>query len=94
MAVANLAYETEKKQSKNESNSIKEKDYKQKEEIININTAEKKELIKLPKVGAVTAERIIRHRDDYGQFKTIDDLLKVKGIGPKTLEKMKPLITL
>jgi competence protein ComEA len=51
-------------------------------------------LVKLPKIGPVTAERIIRFRDDYGPFKSIDDLLKVKGIGPKTLEKLKPQITL
>ena len=63
-------------------------------EIININTAEKQDLVKLPKIGTVTAERIIRFRDDFGPFKTFDDLLKVKGIGLKTLEKLKPLIIL
>ena len=69
-------------------------DYKPQTEIININTAEKQNLVKLPKIGTVTAERIIRFRDEYGPFESIDGLLKVKGIGPKTLEKLKPQITL
>jgi competence protein ComEA len=60
---------------------------------LDINTAKKSDLLTLPKVGPVTAERIIRYRDDYGPFKSIDDLLNIKGIGSKTLEKMKPLIT-
>ncbi len=60
---------------------------------LDINTAKKSDLLTLPKVGPVTAERIIRYRDDYGPFKSIDDLLNIKGIGSKTLDKMKPLIT-
>jgi|TARA_B110000240_G_C13511653_1_gene459875 comEA protein len=88
---ATLAYDISKREGLNSST---EKDYKPQTEIININTAEKKNLVKLPKIGIVTAERIIRFRDDYGPFKSLDDLLKVKGIGPKTLEKLKPQITL
>ena len=91
---ATLAYEISKREGLNSSESSTEKDYKPQTEIININTAEKKNLVKLPKIGIVTAERIIRFRDDYGPFKSLDDLLKVKGIGPKTLEKLKPQITL
>jgi len=79
---------------KNVNNSDEEKKYQPKTEIININTAGKQELTQLPKVGAVTAERIIRFREDFGPFNTVEDLLKIKGIGPKTLEKLKPKITL
>ena len=61
---------------------------------ININTAGKDELVLLPNVGPVTAERIIRYREDYGLFDSIDDLTRVKGIGPKTLEKLKDFVTL
>ncbi len=60
--------------------------------LIDINTAPKIDLLTLPKIGPVTAERIITYRDDYGPFKSIDDLLKVKGIGVKTLKKLKPFI--
>ena len=91
---ARLAYDTSKRKGLNSSESSTENDSKPHTEIININTAEKQNLVKLPKIGTVTAERIIRFRDDYGPFKSFDDLLKVKGIGPKTLEKLKPQITL
>ncbi|MBT3216320.1 MAG: helix-hairpin-helix domain-containing protein [Candidatus Marinimicrobia bacterium] len=59
---------------------------------VNINSAGKSELMKLPKIGPVTAERIIRYRDDYGSFKIIDDLSKVKGIGSKTLDKIRAFV--
>ena len=61
---------------------------------ININTAGKDELVLLSNVGPVTAERIIRSREDYGLFDSIDDLTRVKGIGPKTLEKLKAFVIL
>ena len=66
-----------------------EKNIKDGEELVNINTAVKQELIALPKIGPVTAERIIRFRDDFGPFQSIDDLPKINGIGPKTLERLK-----
>jgi competence protein ComEA len=46
----------------------------------------------LPKIGPVTSGRIIQYRDDFGPFKSIEDLLKIKGIGPKTLDQLKPFI--
>ena len=85
---------TDKTGLEQEPNRSVEKKYKPTIEIININTADKKDLIKLPKIGALTAERIIRLRDDFGSFETLDDLMKIKGIGPKTLEKLKHHITL
>ena len=85
---------TDKTGLEQEPNRSVEKKYKPTIEIININTADKQDLIKLPKIGAVTAERIIRFRDDFGSFETLDDLMKIKGIGPKTLEKLKHHITL
>ena len=67
---------------------------KKKIEIINVNTAKKEELNNLPNVGPVMAERIIRFREDFGMFKSIDDLTRVKGIGPKTLDKMRKYVTI
>ena len=61
--------------------------------IININLASKSELVSLPKIGPVTAERIIRYREEYGKFSTVNDLINVKGIGEKTMEKITSLIT-
>ena len=69
-----------------------EKNIKDGEELVNINTAVKQELMALPKIGSVTAERIIRFRDDFGPVHSIDDLAKIKGIGPKTVERLKTRI--
>lgn len=59
---------------------------------LDINTASKNDLMTLPKIGPVTAERIIRYRDDFGPFKSTNDLLNIKGIGPKTLKQLAPFI--
>ena len=60
---------------------------------VNINTASKKELDALPGLGEVLAQRIIDYRSANGPFSTVDELTKVKGIGEKTLEKLKPYAT-
>jgi comEA protein len=59
---------------------------------IDINTAQLKDLEKLPRIGPAMAKRIILYRNEYGLFKSIDELQKVKGIGKKTLEKIKPYL--
>ena len=59
-----------------------------------INTADINELIKITGVGQVIAQRIIDYRNENGSFKTIDDIIKVKGIGEKTFQKMKEQITI
>lgn len=53
---------------------------------VNINTATKDQLMTLKGVGEAYADRIIEYRDKNGPFQTPEDLLKVKGIGEKTLE--------
>ena len=74
--------------------ALREGRIKKKIESINVNTAKKDELIFLPNVGPVTGERIIRFREDFGVFKSIDDLTRVKGIGPKTLDKLRKYVTI
>ena len=59
---------------------------------VNINTADKELLTQLPGIGPVTADIILKYRKDNGQFKSVDELTKVKGIGNKTLEKLKPYL--
>ena len=61
---------------------------------ININTADKNELTKITGIGPSKADKIIVLREKIGRFKNKEDLLHVKGIGKKTLEKMKDQITL
>lgn len=59
---------------------------------LNINTASKKDLTFLPTVGPGRADIIIEYRDKKGGFKKLEDLERIKGIGPATIEKLRPLI--
>ena len=60
---------------------------------INLNTATAEELESLPSIGPVMAKRIIEYRSIHGSFYNIEDIEEVKGIGEKTYEKIKALIT-
>jgi competence protein ComEA len=60
---------------------------------ININTADLSELDKIPGVGPARAADIINYRETHGNFKAIEEMKNIKGIGDKTFESMKDLIT-
>jgi competence protein ComEA len=63
--------------------------------VVNINTATDKELHKALKgIGAKKAKAIVAYREQNGEFETVDELTKVKGIGKKTLQKIRNQITL
>jgi len=64
------------------------------QEKININTASLEELQKLPRIGPKVAQRIIDYRKEHGNFKRIEEIMKVRGIGEKTFARMKDLITI
>ena len=59
---------------------------------VDVNNASVAELKALPGVGDVIAQRIVDYRTANGPFKQPDDLLPVKGIGPKKLAKMTPYL--
>ena len=61
-------------------------------DVININTANKEQLMKISGVGKTKAEAIIAHREKNGDFKTKEDITKVRGIGKSTFEKIKDKI--
>ncbi|AEH44595.1 competence protein ComEA helix-hairpin-helix repeat protein [Thermodesulfatator indicus DSM 15286] len=61
---------------------------------INLNVAGQEELANLPGVGPKIAAAIVEYREKYGPFKSVDELLEIKGIGPKKLEKIRPLVTI
>ena len=61
--------------------------------LIDLNTASEQELESLPGIGPVLAARIIAHREANGPFRSVDDVENVPGIGPKTLESIRPLVT-
>lgn len=54
---------------------------------VNVNEASVSDLVQLNGVGQVKAERIVDYRESNGDFEQAEDLLAVKGIGAKTLEK-------
>jgi len=56
---------------------------------VNINTATQEQLMSLKGIGESYAQRIIEYREKNGPFQAPEDLLKVKGIGDKTLEAIK-----
>jgi competence ComEA-like helix-hairpin-helix protein len=56
---------------------------------VNLNTASALELQQVPGIGPSTADKILQMRKSYGSFKSVDDLLAIKGIGPKKLDKMR-----
>jgi competence ComEA-like helix-hairpin-helix protein len=60
---------------------------------ININSASAVELEEVPGIGPATAKKILDTRKSYGAFKSVDDLLAIKGIGPKRLDKMRKYLT-
>src|SRR5260370_31033480 len=60
---------------------------------VNINTANSEELQQVPGIGPGTAEKILQMRKSYGAFKSVDDLLAIRGLGPKRLEKMRKYLT-
>ena len=60
---------------------------------VNLNTATQAQLETLPGIGAKAAERILEYRQKNGNFKKVEDLMNVKGIGEKAFLKLKPVIT-
>ena len=60
--------------------------------LLNINTASAEELQTLPNIGTKVAQRIVDYRSQNGNFTSVDALQKVKGIGAKTLEKLRPFV--
>lgn len=59
-----------------------------------LNHADKDELMALPGIGDVLADRILAYRLEHGEFSTIEELLNVEGLGQKRLEDIIELITL
>jgi comEA protein len=65
---------------------------KDKPALLNINNASAEELQTLSGIGPQMAKRIIQYREEHGNFTSVDALTEVKGLGEKTLEKLKPFI--
>jgi competence protein ComEA len=57
--------------------------------VVNVNTATLEELQLLPGIGETKARAIVSARENRGAFKSVEELLEVKGIGPSGLEKLR-----
>jgi competence ComEA-like helix-hairpin-helix protein len=62
-------------------------------DLVDLNSATAAALTKLPGVGEVIARRIIRHREISGPFRSVNELLVIRGISRKKLEVLRPLVT-
>lgn len=58
--------------------------------VVNVNEADWPELSQLPGIGPVLAQRIVASRAHDGPFRSVDDLRRVQGIGPITIERLRP----
>src|SRR3954454_807311 len=60
--------------------------------LVDVNKADWPEFAELPDIGETLARRIVDSREAGGAFRDHDDLRRVRGIGPRTLEKLKPFL--
>jgi competence protein ComEA len=58
--------------------------------VVNVNTATLEELQALPGIGEARAHAIVEARQERGGFKSVDELLEIRGIGPANLERLRP----
>jgi competence protein ComEA len=59
---------------------------------VDVNRAEWPELIQLPGIGPTLAQRLVEEREANGAFRELEDLSRVGGIGPRTLERIRPYL--
>ena len=64
----------------------------QPEEPVNINSATVEELSELPRIGEVTATRIVEWREENGPFSSTEELMNVQGIGERVYERIRPYV--
>ena len=73
---------------------ISKKELKLREKSINLNSEGLHELVSLPEIGTSTAEKIIEYRNKKGKFKSVQQIMNVKGIGEKKFQKIKDYLTI
>ncbi|AQT68669.1 ComE operon protein 1 [Anaerohalosphaera lusitana] len=62
------------------------------EDRIDVNAADAESLVRLPGIGPSKAEAIVEYREEARKFERVEDMEDVKGIGPKTVEKLRPFL--
>jgi len=74
------------------SSSQGKRSAKMQPKIVHLNSATEADLVQLPGIGPALAKRIIEHRRQIGGFKSVEQLLEVRGIGEKKLEQIRPYV--
>jgi competence protein ComEA len=59
---------------------------------VDLNSAPVDVLTGIPGIGEVMAQRIVDWREEHGPFRRVEDLMKVKGVGEKTFDKLRPYV--
>jgi competence protein ComEA len=59
---------------------------------LDLNQARLEELMELPGIGEKLAKRVVEYRKTHGGFRSVEDLRKVRGIGEKRMERLRPLV--
>ncbi len=59
---------------------------------VDVNTASQAELMALPELGPLTAKSIVEYRKQHGPFQSVDQLLRVPGIGNATLKQIRSMV--
>ena len=62
--------------------------------VTNVNTATAADLQRLPRIGPALSQRIVAHRETHGPFQSVEALADVRGIGEKTVERLRPWVRL
>jgi competence protein ComEA len=62
--------------------------------VVNVNTATAEQLMLLPGIGEAKARAILERRKEQGGYKTVDELVEVKGIGAAALDKIRPFVAI
>lgn len=62
-------------------------------EVINLNTASRSDLLRLPNIGPSRADAILAYRQAHSTFQSVDELLNVSGIGPAILDTLRPYLS-
>jgi competence protein ComEA len=89
----NISFSRQKPAAEINSHNNSSPNIPAKQIIVNINTASQQELEKIPGIGPELARRIIDYRQTKGQFRSLEDLKDVKGIGEKKAQAIKEYIT-
>lgn len=60
---------------------------------VNVNEADWPEIAQLPAIGPIMAQRLVAYRQTHGPFRSVEEVVMVKGIGEKTLAAIAPYVT-